>query len=264
MITQYTVIQFVPNPVAGEIVNVGVIALQGNQVKCKTDLHRARTFGRDKDAYLYLQEFIEGLMDRCQIGERKDPITEATLQDWISNWHSTIRLTPFRGGALELDAMLDHASRVFLGTDAPGRRTAVTKYIPIRIAKNVFTEIIKNRHLEGLYHVKPGGDVSGTSMTHPIDLGLYNHSLRLFIRGINYNIKTNGQLGRDVRDIALSILDLKPANQGLDMAVVIDGPTSHPEHEGLEKVCRSHDVSIVPTAEIKNWAEQTIDNLLAA
>src|SRR5262245_57810921 len=128
MPTFYTVAQCVPDPVADERINFGVIVYGDGQIRSRfvKNWTRIRQFGV-KDIR-FLRDFVSRI-EAAEAGQETLPAVpglqrfdEAALQRIIGHWASGIQFTEPRGSLRDPDVVLDDAATRFLRGAADPRR----------------------------------------------------------------------------------------------------------------------------------------------
>lgn len=106
----YTVVQYVPRPVAEERVNLGIIAWGGGEVVCTfvDDFARARAFGGGDVSCV--AEAVEDL--KRAVGEGR--LGVAAVERMAREWGGILQLTPPRGSLLGPRELLGALRPLFL------------------------------------------------------------------------------------------------------------------------------------------------------
>lgn len=132
MASQYSVIQYVPDPVADERINIGVVVIGDDQARAQfiEDWRRVSSFGREN--IQFLREFVmdvEAALENAQsnqliLSSRTGPpaLNETVLCRMAENWVNSIQLTPLRGSLDAPDELLDFLAERFLRTPQPRER----------------------------------------------------------------------------------------------------------------------------------------------
>lgn len=118
--SHYSVIYFVPDVMADERINIGVVACSGENVRAKflSRWGRVQSFANDRDL-TFLKEFVDGVVEwtgkgLILPGDRNDrPIIER-LREISRGWKNSIQFTEPRGSLSDLDSCLADCVRVFL------------------------------------------------------------------------------------------------------------------------------------------------------
>lgn len=118
MATYYTVIQYVPDPIADERINTGVIVFGEGRIKSrfvdKWD-RLSRFSGRDITALRDFAKEIEEASKRPR--SLGGMIDENTIREMATHWTGSIQLTRPRGSLLSLDELMEDVGRRYLPTE---------------------------------------------------------------------------------------------------------------------------------------------------
>jgi len=122
----YTIIQYVPDPVIDERINIGVIVVDGDRLICRfvSDWRRVRAFGGED--ITFLQEFARQIerdtarnseSRRTRSGSSDQPgFDEHRLLQMANRWINSIQFTEPRASLLDADVLLEEVARRFLKT----------------------------------------------------------------------------------------------------------------------------------------------------
>ena len=128
MTTQFSVIRFVPDAIANESINVGVIAFSGQDVKIQfiNSWHRARALGGDKVSYL--REFVKDLSTRQEnlFGEG-NCWSEESIRSYLGRWHHMVECTALRGSLKPIDHLMPELVSLYLKDARAVRAKILTK-----------------------------------------------------------------------------------------------------------------------------------------
>src|SRR4051812_2171229 len=108
----YTVVQYVPDPVRDERMNIGVIAFGDGAVRTKfvDSWQRVKAFGEEHIGFLR------------SFARKADRLTEEKIREIVESWHSSIQLSPPAGSLLSPQALLVDAASRYLRDPAPQHR----------------------------------------------------------------------------------------------------------------------------------------------
>ncbi len=134
MATFYTVVQFVPDPVADERINAGVIVFGGGRILVRfvENWNRLQRFG-NKDVS-FLRQFASDLSERAHGGTAQPQLTEQMLREMVNTWRNAIQFTPPRGSLLSLEELLVDTEARFLANDHPQQNRPATRWYMKRLA----------------------------------------------------------------------------------------------------------------------------------
>jgi CBS domain-containing protein len=104
MATRYSVVQYVPDPVTGERLNVGVVGFSNGAVKTRflVNWQRVRTF------------FGKEALDLDHLEAIFRDVDQAHLLEMIETWHNSIQFTTPNASLRSLEEAIDEAAHRFL------------------------------------------------------------------------------------------------------------------------------------------------------
>ncbi|MDF5731018.1 MAG: DUF3037 domain-containing protein [Rhizonema sp. PD38] len=120
MINRYSIIQYVPDPIADERINIGVVVFNEDAVQTRflTNWERVRLFGME-DIY-FLKDFADRLhkaaLDNLMFsGDEHSKIpNHERLRAIAQGWMNSIQFTEPRGSLDTLDSLLEDTVNTYL------------------------------------------------------------------------------------------------------------------------------------------------------
>src|SRR6266404_3405429 len=98
MVTKYSVVRYLPHPLSGEMINIGVIAWGDGQVASQfiKDWRRAKTFGREDISFL--QDFVEQIEASVPLKQKllafgPKPLDAKQLEEITKDWGNSIQFS---------------------------------------------------------------------------------------------------------------------------------------------------------------------------
>ena len=133
MSAHYTIIQYLPDPIIDEKINIGIVVLGNNKsyFRFLQNWRRVACFAENKNI-AFLHEFVQQIEKANSSQEASDILGErvrldmATIEYMITNWCNAIQFTPWRWSALEPVHVLEMNSARFL-IDKPKKHTKRTR-----------------------------------------------------------------------------------------------------------------------------------------
>lgn len=264
--TLFTIVQYVPDPLADERMNVGVIVVDGGRIEGRflREWNRVRTFGGEDVSFLrdFAERVTQWTPDHPQIpglaaGVRLD---QKGLQDIVGRWHNSIQFTPLRGSLSSPAELLDQLVTRYL-RHAPRKRTG---YRDRRKAAQVAFRELEDAFLPVLgpdsnARITRNAEIRGKLDEHQFDVSVENGVPYLAAHGLSFEGPHTKDLEKEIDATAWSIDDVKSANKNLELAVVVLPPKSSRSKsfmraihvfEGLKA-----DVVEEPDAEL--WAQES-------
>lgn len=120
MSCKYSIIQYFPNPINGERINIGIVVIDDNdtiKLTFLTNWNRVKAFAIDSNDITYLFGCVakfEKLAAQNVFYVRDDRTNLQRLLFVINNWHYLIQFTDLRGSLDSIDALLLALVKEFL------------------------------------------------------------------------------------------------------------------------------------------------------
>jgi hypothetical protein len=120
MISHYSVVQYVPSPLADERINIGVIAWDEARLSAKflSNWKRVQSFGHEDIGYV--REFVGRATAALNSGASPDmfktaPVLDVSqLEKMIGTWHHSIQFTSPRASTKTPEALVADVGPMFL------------------------------------------------------------------------------------------------------------------------------------------------------
>lgn len=271
--SKFTVIQFVPDPVADERLNAGLIVYTDQVVKLHFihDWKRLERFA-DAEKVEFFREFAQDIADRIQGDSFSNRLTRDDLDSMIRKWQSLIQFTKPRGSLLEPDPLLKQIVRRFLPADT----NTETEPAAVPSAGQLLKKSVRNALHESInsllgkkstLKVKNNVSVSGSVVDHKFSVGIVNGVPRLAAQVIAFDDKNSleSRLNR-IHSTAWTFHEIlgQPSEKRPKLAVIIDeaNPTL-PEFKEARQAFDQINVEIITEADLKPWANKTVEAIAA-
>ena len=260
MATYYSVVQYVPDAVLGERVNIGVVVFGAGRTLTHFlgNWQRVREFAT-ADVVAELREF----------GRQAKRMTEATIRAAAERWHHSVRLTPPAGSLLPDDALLyDAASRFLVDPPRIGAAGYKVKSDVAKLARTrVRGALIDRLGASGGILLKDDYAVPGHYGTHPFDLAVANGRPYYAAEAVSFENPDPKRIDRNIGAAAFAIQDVRrgSAYATLPLAVVVAPPKGGDvdRYEGALAAFRENGAEVVRLDQLDAWAGQVAD-LVAA
>jgi hypothetical protein len=262
----YSVIQFIPDPVADERINAGVVVFDGERVRARfiENWGRLQRFG-NKDVG-FLKDFAREFVDRCHDVHLEGRVTEQSVREMASTWRSLIQLTPPRGSLLDVESLLKDAEERFLANDKRAGTRPFTKHHMKKFAvEAALLAFVQRGGPEARRLVKRDFPIAGVVEDHPFSLAIANGRPLVAAEVFSFvGADVKGQ-EKDVRATAWAFDDVRKRHPDLTLAALVlrgDEPTA--PFEDARKVFGSLDVEVVLKDSVDKWADSVAGRVLAA
>lgn len=275
MAAYYTVVQYVPDAIADERINIGVIVAGEGKIRVRflNRWGRVKQFSGNRNIN-HLQEFARRLED-ASYGQLmlphpemrdRDLLSEEMLRSMIDGWGGSIQFTPARGSLDSHDDLLDTVASRFLREHVRpppkfrGRREVanitietVRDALETAVGPDVASHVLKRRYTAygSVYH-------------HTLDAVVKNGRMYYAAHGISYENPDQSVVEDDVNATLWAIRDLRDSIPDLPVGIVVLPPLENSrmrryseDISALKKV----GASTLEEQEIASWAENLSSSL---
>ena len=275
MASRYSIVQYVPNPIADERINIGVVAFDDNDVRVQFLNHwsRVQAFGRE-DIH-FLRDFAKRMNFAASEGllfpgdEPDGTPKHERLKKIAQGWINSIQFTEPCGSLDNVENLLEDIAQTYLVNVVP-TKTKRNRQDAARITTSLIRTTLRS------YDDKPAlkemlkndFPVKGSHKEHKFDAVVANGQPYFAAHGISFEV----HIPESLQDsISWMILDVKESDTKLPIGIVALRPKQEwQDYEKLNKVYqttistyRSLGAEVLQENEVQPWASQTIDKLVA-
>ena len=272
MASRYSVIQYVPNPIADERINIGVLAFDDQDVKVKflSRWNRVSCFGPSSDL-LVIKDFATRMREATENGllfpgdEPSDTPRHERLAKISKGWINSIQFTAPRGSLEPLDALLEDVIETYLMEPSEKTRRLRDRQTAARVTTS------KIRHaLQQVYDsdrakelLKEDFEIRGRHQPHTFDVTVANGRPIFSAHGISFEVQTPEHLRES---LAWKITDIKEAKPDFPLAIVALPPVPETsDYARLENLYRSTmktytdlGAEVLEEEKIEKWASDRL------
>jgi hypothetical protein len=273
MASRYSVIQYLPDPLSDERINVGVVAFDDKAVFSRfiRNWRRVSAFSSGADI-TFLQEFARrfDVKDARQLvleGVESPAITGETVEAASRSWINSIQFSIPRASTRPAEDLVDDIAKRFLREYAPTPRhkRGRDRRAAAAIAAHEIEAALKGaggKHAEGL--LKRRIKVQGKLDEHELDVGIANGRLLLGVLGLSFEAGSSREVMKELSAVAWAIDDVHESDPALDMAVVILPPKSRAgkTYDRAIHVIEGLNAQPVPEEEVHKWAPRAAEHAL--
>lgn len=244
MASKYSIIQYVPNPIADERINIGVLAFDDHRtlVYFLRNWDRVRRFGMEDIGFL--KDFAARTSEVAESGllfpgdENNEIPKHERLLRVSQSWMNSIQFTEPRASLKDLDRVLEDAIKKFLiepSFDKPRvRDRQAAARLTVSEVRQAVTELLGKQHRD---LVKTRCPIPGTRKGRELDVAVANGHPYLAAQGISFEVASP----ENVLDaLAWTISDIKDNNPDFPLAIVVLPPTPQviQQDKSIEKTYR--------------------------
>ena len=272
MTAQYTVVQYVPDPVAEERINVGVITWNKRCIRSRflSNWARVRSFGGEdigflKDFVKSLSEKASGQMDLPEAGGGEN-LDVPHLEKIVREWGRSIQFSEPRGSLKDAEALLDDMTPLFLREPVRRRPQPRTRATAAKIAATIMLDVVRKMAPEQAEElVKKNGTVDGEIEPHRFDVVLENGSLLAAVHTISFEINEGEHLEKELVTTKWTLSDVRKKHKDLPMAVFVLPPTANASqgtYRDAKRVFKALDATVMASERsMGTWAKQRARSL---
>ncbi len=271
----YAVVRYVPDPVRGEQVNVGVIVVseKGEFVGARfdRDFTRAKCVGRREDVS-FLRDFARSFeVPRARKQQLLLPMPGGTkwnadvITDLHREWANSIQLSEPRA-AIETDPLelVDEVFERYVASPpaigksrARDRRWILQQTVP-RL-RTLAKERFPDREADQI--VRRRDTLTGHVEEHVFDLVLRLERPLYAVEALSFENEDRDELARAVDSTAWAIDDVRKSQRDLPIAVLAIDNERSPEFRRVERICTALHATLVRESDLQPWVVSTIRGL---
>lgn len=268
MASRYTIIQYVPDPIADERINVGVLVFDDHLAKVQflQNWQRVKDFGgsdirflRDfekqmnhavSQGLLFPGDFLNGLpgVDR--------------VQKVAQRWMNSIQFTEPHASLKSIDLLLQDTVQKYLIEPIEPQQKVRGRQEAISLAKKTFTEVITRKlgraEVSHLLHSKH--KIQGHHLPNTVDISVVNGRPHFAAQAISFEVRTTEQL---INSIGFLVRDIKESLPNFPLAIMTlppkedqaDYQSKFREYTKVSILYRDLGATILEENALSDWVE---------
>lgn len=276
MVSRYSVIQYVPNPIADERINVGVLAFDDEIVRVHflSRWDRVRCFGAT-ESIDFLRDFAHRMEEAVADGllfpgdEAGKVPKQERLTKVAKGWINSIQFTEPHGSLEDVDNLLEDITKTYLLEIAPEKRKLRDRQAAARVATSHVRKIVKQRFGDEKAKelIRVDYELKGDYKEHKFDVTVANGRPFLAAHGISFEIQTSETL---IDSLAFMIIDVQQAsNKEFPLGIVALPPRKEThDYKRLnniyQKTTRTYQelgAKVLQEDEVESWVSDRLANV---
>lgn len=264
MAAYYSVVQFVPDPIADERMNIGVIVTGDGHVRSRflSDWEKAHRFaGTDIN---FLKEFAKQIsrseppQNWMLDGQTVGRVDAETLKRMASGWINSIQITEPRASLEEPAKLLTEVSARFLRVPARAGRSYRDRSQAASFAVRHIREVLTERSIDLAHkYLKRHYDIIGKVDEHQFDVGVANGRVLFAAHGLSFEVQDTKELEREFESVVWAFDDVKNRDPGMELAVVAFPPKGPSKvYDRAQRVFSRLNVPVLIEEEVDMWARE--------
>jgi hypothetical protein len=238
MISKYSIIQYFPDVLSEEIINIGVIVFNNEKtlVDFVSNWHRVKAFSQKDISFLrdFASDFRFRATNQLSLpGSNFGPIlNESLVIEITKKWNNSIQLSPPRTSLEPLEKLLETICLQYLKSPISSRREYRDKRGAASIAKDTFKKALEEHagksSVEKYFH--PQHEITGKYGAHTFDVVIMNGYPKIAVQGISFELPEATLLNQSVDATAFQVIDTREKYKSLPIGILALPPksTSHP------------------------------------
>ena len=234
---KYSIIQYLPDASADERINIGVIIMEGNNVKVKflEDWRRVECFARQDIGFLkdFGQEVRNAIDPESTIPGLPRPwtLTVEEITHLAQQWRNSVQITSPIGSILSADTLMMRISLRYLKERQREIRILRDKNYAIKSLEEPLKAALTARlGVKGPRLVRRHISVDGEMFSHELDIGISREgNIYVGSYGISFEISDREAAFQHARNAAVAIGDIRKKNNDLPVGVVLLPPIKESE-----------------------------------
>lgn len=263
----YTVVQYVPDLVADERVNVGVLVFQGNLIRSHflRSWKRVQAFGGEDVTFLrdLVQRVKEWSSDELTLPgtEPSLGLNEQALMRLTAEWRNAVQFTPPRGSVLAPDQLLTDVASRFLREQVRQKPRFRDRPTAAKLAAAKLRYALQARLGEqAKAMLKRNLRIPGALDEHLFDVTVMNGEIRLAAQALSFEGPHTPALEREVKASAWAVDDIRNRTRELELAVVALPPrTRSKTYDHAAHVITELGATFVAEQETDAWANHVAE-----
>jgi len=270
--SHYTVVQYLPNPLSGERLNVGLIAWGGGRIAARfiEDWRRVHNFGGEDIEFIrdFARRVEEATDDQSTLAGLGDArrFDEEHLRKIVGTWMHSIQLSEPRTSLKTPTELLDELVPVFLRSvhRRAGKKLRDRRSAAAMVAHSLWACVtqVTGKAPQDLF--KRNHAIKGKLDQHAFDAVIANGRPLFAAHGLSFEIAETRILGLEVDATAFAITDVRAAHPKFPLAVLTLPPIRKSTlFDKAQKVFGGLDAEVVESQEkMDKWATKTAKKTL--
>ena len=275
----YTIVQCVPDPIADERVNVGVIVVHDGEIRSRfvRKWRRIRTFAQHDIAYV--TEFAARI-ERAAIASvatvtqpvmagmpSAKRIDEAALRSMAENWSNSIQLTPLQPSLEHPDDLLPNLVGLFLRDPAAKQPRFRDRQDAARVAVRAVRSAVRD-HLGAAVEARtvaaPSVLAGKLLSDRRVDLAIKNGRYYLASQSLSFETHDMAELDQQIEHAIYTLQDIhdRQGNLRIDVLALPPNPDldgyrkAHERFSGVQQSCKRIGARLILEHDATEWADE--------
>lgn len=269
MVSYYSIIQYVPDPIADERINIGVITFDENNVRVQflMNWERVRHFG--KGNIDFLKDFAKRMKESAAIGllfpgDKQGKPKYDRLDRVARGWINSIQFTEPNGSLEDVESLLKEIVESCLIEPHKHKAEVHDRQYAVRLTKSRIKKILDSQFgTKAKELLKTNYFIPGNLTSNEFDVVVANGQPYFAAQGLSFEVKVPQE---NQISIAWKIRDVKERSPDFPLAIVMLPPKEESRHykqlqqmyDETTKIYRNIGADVLHENEIEGWVLQQI------
>ena len=275
MVSQYSVIQYVPDPIADERINIGVLVFDDNVVRVQflKNWKRVKDFSFGDIQFLFdFEQEMNKASTKNLLFPGDKMMTDTSKQDRLlrvsQNWMNSIQFTEPHASLKPVDKLFQDSINRYLQEPEKEKNTLRNRKQAAQIIKTRFSTIMSHKfskkEVQNLLH--PKYQYQGSKFPHTLDVTVANGKPYFAAQAISFEVKTTETLIMSTYGLVIDIMEKDPDFQ---LGIVTLPPKEHQPHykDHLKKYRKTRNIyqdngaTVLEERELDSWITENLDSV---
>jgi Protein of unknown function (DUF3037) len=264
-LTYYSVISYVPDPVRGETLNIGVLAVSDDGTYGRTrfaqNWNRVAAFGsRQHVGFLRMtaKEVSRSVPSTPELFPA-GMVTHEYLEHISADWRNIVQFSQPRSSLLGVDQVVEKVFHRFV--ERPRRLRERHKSQLVQSAIQALDREVKSAR--GVLVVERRLAIDGKHDSHELEIGLKNGEIAMGADAISFKAQNVSELRTEIDAVAWLINDVRDKHPSLPLYVLATNArestdAGRKEYRRAERIYGDFQVPLVPSADLADWAVDSV------
>ncbi len=271
-ISYYSVVQYVPDPLRGERMNIGVVAADaaGKVARARFPGRNSRVWSRAKQFGREDLDFLRGFVESVDEQLSSKPSLFARSREWspddlarlTANWQNSIQFSQPKASTLSVEDLVVQVYERLVREPPIRHREHRDKRVVVYRALRVVRQALSQKRPGAESLVKSHDWIQGRLDEHELDLVVRNGAPLLAAEGLSFEVPASQDLWREMDALKWAIVDLREAKAVPKIGVIALPPRGrNREYERARDIYEELGAEFVPEPGLDKWAEETVARL---
>ena len=270
MATYYSVIQYIPDPLADERINFGVVIYGDGEVRSQflRDWRRVERFG-DGDI-----SFLKDFASRVRRGTERNidmgfdfehgPLSEKILEEITGSWINSIQFSTPRASLDSPGNLLPVVAKRFLKQPTRHRiKRARSKRHAVQLATSRVELALTGKFGEvGKQLIRQHVMIQGKFDDHNLDIGIVNGKVMMGAYGLSFEGKYTAHESKLIDSVAWSIDDIRKINKSIPLSVVaLTARRTGKNYQRAKHIFDGLGAQVIAEQALEQWADSVANKI---